>query len=342
MVSSIADRREVKKEQKIFDILYWIFLLNPFVFSGLTSWTGSDLNVLVVAITFVMLSRYGIGIIVIATSLVLSIILSPKVGFYILNIVSLIYASMRFRQIDILFAIRLTVKLWLIMMLVNMIMPGIHYNLFNRGEFSIAGGRGYSAFSPEPVTTALFSGGFYFTFKRSLRAWEKWSILFILIATLNAAALPFLIVLFFELKLRLKAFVLTIFFIFVSLVEFDELRIYDQFSNLFGKEEILNIDLSLSNRFNSIRACERMIKENDWLGFDYSNILVSKWRVPLTIPAGFLVWLPQIGIFAIIFWLWLLTKTDSILKIALLVLAVFTGSLAHLFPLFLWFQKSKS
>lgn len=324
------------------DLIYnfaLLFLLNPFVGSGFTSFLETDLNALAIitpSIVF-LFTRNIVGLL----CLILFFFFEFSYVYYLQIFILLIELKNYKPNKKIL---EFTVYIWFLLFLFQLFIPDLLNILFFR-DLSLIVGRGYSSFGPEPATSGLFALCFFFAF--DLNKYIKFLILILIIATFNIWIFIAFIILFviknidkpFKILLLSTLSVLLIIYNFKYIVQILPLR-FVQFYQYLSQSDFLSIfeDTSLNNRFQGLSVFIYSILS---LEFGINNYLISDYLVANNkifrreISSGILVPFNSYGFLFFPFLFYLIKK--SILRIdkfIILILFFFTGSFAHIFPLY--------
>jgi hypothetical protein len=318
---------------------YFVLLLNPFLFSSLIS-LGVDVSI------FYLLAIITISIINIPKTL---IFISPLalIGvkpFLHVLIFLLIYQYLsKINKKHFLRFVKISINVWLILLVFEIIFPDIHQLLFNR-DFIIDASRGFKIFSPEPATTSIFLISVYLMFAESLNNFYKYSLIFLMVLTFNLASFLFIFFILIKLLEKKHSIILVVIFSIILLnYDFGSFRLLNQINNVIdlGVLEILELDRSLSARANSIRALFRMFQFLDFTGFDYSNIYsgTSAFHMPLIIVSGIFSSMNSLGILSVFIFILTLLRVKTLGNYILLLLFIFIGTLGHIFPLLTLLEK---
>lgn len=311
--------------------LVLIFLLNPFVLSGIFRF-GSDVSI------FYLLSILFLAIFQDPKTLIILAIVSfiDLVGAFHVLIFLLIYSN-RIPKIE-----SLDINIFLIisfaLLLLQITFPNIYNVLFFR-DLLVDSSRGYSGFGPEPATSALILLAMSLHLDSSLTSYQRFGFSLLLLFTLNPISILGVPIIYRKIKIGWVVFVLVIASIgFLQLgVNSNDLRIFQLISRLSSEDivGVLEYDRSLSARYNAVRATRLMINQFDYFGFDYSNLTVGSgvMRIPIIIPAGFLSRLGDLGLILLIMLFILFHRIRTKSKLLVCCLFLFVGTMGHLFPL---------
>ena len=318
---------------------YFIILLNPFLFSGLLN-LGVDVSI------FYLLSIITISIINIPKNLIFIsplILIGVKPFLHVLLFLLIYQYLSKINKKYFLRFVKISIKVWLILLVFEIIFPEIHQLLFNR-DLIIDTSRGFKIFSPEPATTSIFLISVYIMFAERLNIFHKYSLIFLMFFTLNAASFLFIIFIITKsLKTKYSIVIVVIFSIILLNYDFSSYRLLDQINNVidYGVLETIELDRSLNTRANSIRALFRMFQFQDFTGFDYSDTYVgnSLYYVPLIIPSGLFSSMNVLGILSVFIFILTLLRVKTLGKFILLLLFIFIGTLGHVFPLLTLLEK---
>lgn len=318
---------------------YFILLLNPFLFSGFVN-LGVDVSI------FYLLVMITISIINIPKTLIFIsplILIGVKPFLHVLLFLMIYQYLSKINKKYFLRFVKISIKVWLILLIFEIIYPQIHQLLFHR-DLIIDASRGYKIFSPEPATTSIFLISVYLMFAERLNNFYKYSLIFLMFFTLNIASFLFIIFIITKsLKTKYSIVIVVIFSIVLLNYEFSSYRLLDQINNVidYGLLETIELDQSLSTRANSIRALFRMFQFQDFTGFDYSNISVgnSLIYIPLIIPSGIFSSMNSLGILSVFIFILTLLRVKTLGNFILLLLFIFIGTLGHVFPLLTLLEK---
>lgn len=321
---------------------YFIILFNPFLFSSFINF-GVDVSIFYL-LTIIIISIINIPKTVIFTSPI--ILLGIKSFLHVL-IFLLVYQYLS--KIDkkyMLKFIKISIKIWLILLIFEIISPDIHQLLFNR-DFLIDTSRGFKIFSPEPATTSIFLISIYIMFADRLNNFYKYSLIILMFFTLNIASYLFIVFILIRLlEIKYSIPILVIFSIILLNFNFDSYRLTTQINKVieFGILETIELDRSLSSRANSVRALFRMFQFQDFTGFDYSNVYAGSGNnaLPIIITSGIFSTMNKLGILSVFIFICTLFRVKTFTKLLLLLLFVFIGTLGHVFPLLTLLEKKQN
>lgn len=314
-----------------FKNLIVLFLLNPFVLSGIYN-IGSDVSIFyllsILLVAFLKDSR-------ILIVLSLTFLFDRTSAFYLLIFYLIFFEKLpKIDRLDI--NIFLGSSLFLLILQVSF--PNVYESLFFRDLLDDSS-RGFSSFGPEPATAALILLSMALLFENSISIYQRLGFTALLLATFSPIAIIGLVLIYRNIGMKKGIF------IFLSLIvilieigpEIQHLRVFQLLSKL-SNEELMNVleqDRSLSVRLNAVRVPKLMLQRLDFFGFDYRDVFVGSGsaRIPLLITAGFLARLSQLGIVLVALILLVLYRIRSLNKFIIFCLFLFVGSIGHLFPL---------
>ena len=318
---------------------YFILLFNPFLFSSLID-LGVDVSF------FYLLTIIIISIIKTPKTVLFCsplILLGIKPFLHVL-IFFLIYQYLsKINKKYYLSFVKISIKLWIILLAIEIFFPEIHQLLFYR-DFLLDNSRGFRIFSPEPATTSIFLISVYLMFSEKLDKFYNYSLITLMFCTLNIASYLFIVYVLFK-GLSFKNLIVSVSLFSFVLINYDfgSFRLITQINNLidYGILETIQLDRSLNARANSVRALFRMFQYNDFAGFDYSNIYVGSpgFYIPLIIPSGLFSTMHILGIFSVFIFILILNRVKTFPKFILLILFIFVGTLGHVFPLLTLLEK---
>jgi hypothetical protein len=329
-----------KKSYSTILAIYLLSALNPFILSSITPWTQSDVNIffVVTSLLLLFLSTYNILFFVILCFLYL-LTRDVKVLWYVSNILAITIFSSNVNLVNIKLIGKITVIVWMLFFVVNAFLPEYFLTFFNRPEHLITAERGLSGFTLEPTNTALFLGGFLYTFENKINKIDKILIMIMTILTANIVGVMFLAWYAIKKTGFLNFVVLSVLYLILISNYFQDSRLWQQLYGFQYTGSLLFSDVSMTIRSAPIFCISEMITNGDYLGFDYSKRLYSEFNLPLVVSSGVFVWLPVIGVWAVFFFIYLIVKSKSIMQYSVLFLFIFTGSLGHFFPIALWLRK---
>jgi hypothetical protein len=311
--------------------LVLLFLLNPFVLSGIIP-LGSDVSI------FYILSILFLALFKDPKSLIILTLVSfiDLVGAFHVLIFYLIYSNKvpKIEPLDI----NIFLIISFLLLILQMVDPTIYNGLFFR-DLLFDSSRGYSGFGPEPATSALILLALALYFDSSLTSFQRFGLSLLLLATLNPISIFGVLIIFRKMKRRWAIVILIVASTaFLQLgVNRTDLRIFQLISRLSSEDIIgvLEYDRSISARFNVIRVFKLMIQQFDYFGFDYSNIQVGSgsMRIPMIIPAGFFSRLGDLGLLLLIIVSLMFHRIRTKSKFFVCCLFLFVGSMGHVFPL---------
>jgi len=320
---------------------YFILLLNPFLFSGLVN-LGIDVSI------FYLLAIITISIINIPKTLIFIsplILIGVKPFLHVLLFLLIYQYLSKINKQHFLRFVKISIKVWLFLLIFEIIYPKIHELLFYR-DLIIDASRGYKIFSPEPATTSIYLISVYLMFAERLNNFYKYSLIFLMFFTLNMASFLFIIFIITKLlKTKYSIILVVIFSIVLLNYEFSSYRLLNQINNIidYGILETIELDRSLNARSNSIRALFRMFQFQDFTGFDYSNIYsgTSGVYMPLIITSGIFSSMNSLGILSVFIFILTLLRVKTLGNYMLLLLFIFIGSIGHVFPLLTLLEKKQ-
>ena len=308
--------------KKIFNIVFFISL-NPFLGSSLFGFeTDLSLFFLTSVILFLIFRVNFLLILFLPITLIIPV----KFLFYILF---LIFIN-KIKNFPISTKIlKLTIITWISLLIIEILFPELHSNLFFRNQMLFVG-RGYSSFGPEPVTAGLFALCMFLCFKDNLSMLYKILIAIIILATFNFAIVLFFILLifknYFNFKTILITFLTTLLVVGLTNDYVIPIRL-NEFIKVFSTFDLdIIINFILSDRSLSNRLIPFLSLYTD------NNSLIS---------SGIFVPFNYYGILYVIPTIYIFSKINSINKLIVLILFCVSGSPAHLMPLYLLFKPKK-
>ena len=314
-----------------FKNLVVLFLLNPFVLSGIYN-IGSDVSIFYLLSILLVAFFKDIKCLII---LILAFIFDITSAFYILIFYLILFQKLpKIDRLDI----NIFLGLSFFLLILQVSIPNVYDTLFFRDLLDDSS-RGFSSFGPEPATAALILLSMVLLFENSLSIYQRFGFTVLLIATFSPISILGLVLIYRKIGMRKGLFLF--FMLFVILIqigpELQHLRVYHLLSKLSNEElmMVLEQDRSLSVRLNAIRVPKLMIQRLDFLGFDYRDMYVGSGatRIPMLITSGFLSRLSQLGIVLIALISIVFYRIRSLNKFIICCLFLFVGSMGHLFPL---------
>lgn len=319
-----------------FENVLILFILNPFIFSGVVP-IGSDVSIFYLSsILIIGASRLPVIIPIIILFALVDITTSLHLFVFFL------ITKGKFPSItknDLKFFL-LVSYLFLLIQLVN---PEL-YDLFFYRNLVSDSSRGYSSFGPEPATSALILISMLFCFEHVMDKRMKWLFAILSLMTFNMISLIGLVLYFLHQK---KSHIITLAIItgvsvYLLSPLISDLRIFKitqlVYENKF--QNIVEADRSLSARYNAIRVPIAMLSNQDFFGFDYSNIYVGKGlnSVNLIVPAGIFAKIQHLGILSLFIFFYFMSKIKDLKNTLVLMFFIFVGSMGHPFPMFYLLQ----
>lgn len=320
-------------QSKLLTPIIYFFLINPFIFSGgLLSLNGSDVSVYYI-ISFVTYFLYKKPYLLIA--LLPLVFLSQRSFIHSATIIFLLYVFKPDRLI-LLSVIRISLRLWMFLALLEFFVPSIHEILFSRTILPGDSGRGMRIFAPEPTIAAVFILSIQISFSKFLGRSERLVLLGLSLLTLNPISFVSIAVHFKKKILQLALISGLVIVVFLPKIGDKRVVLISHMLLDKGIVNTITADRSMNTRANGLRELGLMVERFDIFGYDYSQEFagIGNSKTKIQASAGMFVSLHELGIFLVFLISLVLVRIRSLWQVLLFALFLVVGSLGHLFPLF--------
>lgn len=308
-------------------------LLNPFIGSGLFN-LGTDLSVFWLIATFYLTFRkLSIFSVIFLPTLFFDITLA--VYIYAITSISLLNIRKLFDLLPV------TVLFWLTCFILEIVFPVSREILFYRSSSQFVG-RGLSGFGPEPATTAFFLLSIIILLKTRYRYLS-----FVLLVLTQV--IPIIVVGSIILILTDKRGMQILLLLLIPMVALAPIFNVGEralfYLDVFRELNVSGLmsDASFFNRVRSIPTVMALLKEGSILPLNHlspDKIEINGFMFSREITSGILRLYNYFGLFILLLIPRIFRKM-TLAKSVVLVLSLFAGSPAHIFPALLLFRKLK-